>query len=416
MDQKMNVYRLFVQCLMALVLLGVPGTVLAAENSGWVENTPEPKANATKAASKAKGGVLVQPVQMPPGVDAAFSVALQSTLAAAAQMSGVFERVVNATDLARLMKEADGEEQTKAVAAGMDQQYILKPTLQKSGEKLTLNLKLTDHKRSKVVGRSSVEYASIGLVIAGVSAQFTQTVSELKGGQDGDEVMDEKPSLALLGIQLAQGLNSADAKPLSERLLTRLGNTKRFNTLIGGSDIQDLVSFEQQKAAVGCDADSCVTELAGALGVRFVMVVATSPVGSKFQVVLKILDVEQARAAVRLTQEISKAADLRSALDDLTDEAVLSLFRNLTVLDPEALAKREANRVIRLVSVAASVVGLAAMAGGYWMRAEAQDTHQREQNDVSFDQLQDAAVYSNLVWLGGLAITGAGSTVYLLNR
>jgi TolB-like protein len=411
----MNVYRLFVQCLMALVLLGVPGTVLAAENSGWVENTPEPKANAPKAASKAKGGVLVQPVQMPPGVDAAFSVALQSTLAAAAQMSGVFERVVNATDLARLMKEADGEEQTKAIAAGMDQQYILKPTLQKSGEKLTLNLKLTDHKRSKVVGRSSVEYASIGLVIAGVSAQFTQTVSELKGGQDGDEVMDEKPSLALLGIQLAQGLNSADAKPLSERLLTRLGNTKRFNTLIGGSDIQDLVSFEQQKAAVGCDADSCVTELAGALGVRFVMVVATSPVGSKFQVVLKILDVEKARAAVRLTQEISKAADLRSALDDLTDEAVLSLFRHLTVLDPEALAKREANRVIRLVSVAASVVGLAAMAGGYWMRAEAQDTHQREQTDVSFDQLQDAAVYSNLVWLGGLAVTGAGGSVYLLN-
>ena len=41
---------------------------------------------------------------------------------------------------------------------------------------------------------------------------------------------------------------------LNESVLERLSRSKQFGTVIGGSDLREMMSLEEQKAALGCEA------------------------------------------------------------------------------------------------------------------------------------------------------------------
>ena len=88
-----------------------------------------------------------------------------------------------------------------------------------------------------------------------------------------------KPSERAVEMQqlLVMDLNhSEDVKPdvaqtLTDLITTNLSQQKEFRTL-SGDDIRKLLEIEGKKQALGCDeGDSCIEEIAGAMGARFVV-------------------------------------------------------------------------------------------------------------------------------------------------
>jgi TolB-like protein len=132
----------------------------------------------------------------------------------------------------------------------------------------------------------------------------------------------EKPKLAVLELQ-PLGVPAETAAALTEAMtqeLTRRG----FFEVISSRDIQTLLGVERQKQLLGCsdDASSCITELAGALGSRFVLSGSLAKLGDALQLSVQMLDTQKGQPvarSVRLANDVDTlVAQLPFALAEAT--------------------------------------------------------------------------------------------------
>jgi len=98
--------------------------------------------------------------------------------------------------------------------------------------------------------------------------------------------------------------------------LTRRG----FFEVISSRDIQTLLGVERQKQLLGCsdDASSCIAELAGALGSRFVLSGSLAKLGDALQLSLQMLDTQKG-------QPVARGVRLASDVDALVDQLPFAL-------------------------------------------------------------------------------------------
>ena len=80
------------------------------------------------------------------------------------------------------------------------------------------------------------------------------------------EASAEKPGLAALDIKASHGVPPELAQLMGEILLSELKSSGQFGSVLGSSDMQAMLDLEQQKTVLGCDEDSCLAQLGGALG------------------------------------------------------------------------------------------------------------------------------------------------------
>ena len=113
--------------------------------------------------------------------------------------------------------------------------------------------------------------------------------------------VDERPGMAALDLVAVSGVETASARLINEAILSRLKATDRFSSVLGSSDLQAMLSMEQQKAVLGCEDDGCLAELGGALGVPLLFSADVGKVGGRFMLNMKILRVDEANVAARLT-------------------------------------------------------------------------------------------------------------------
>ena len=133
------------------------------------------------------------------------------------------------------------------------------------------------------------------------------------------------PKLAVMDLELKKGLDQATAEMLNELMLERLSRSKRFGGVIGGSDLREMLSLEEQKAAMGCDADSCLAELGGALGVPLMLSSSLGTFAGNYILNLKLISVEDAKvlAHSRVVKDESKLLDeLGASLDQIVAEGM----------------------------------------------------------------------------------------------
>ena len=136
----------------------------------------------------------------------------------------------------------------------------------------------------------------------------------------------EKPGVAVMDMQVEAGLTEGVGNLLNERLIAQLEASKRFGTILGASDIRQMLDLEQQKSALGCGDSNCLAELGGALGVPFLITSSVGKVGSRLMLNIKVLEVEEARVAART-----------SALFDNEDQLVDGLTKEVSELVARAL-------------------------------------------------------------------------------
>ena len=122
----------------------------------------------------------------------------------------------------------------------------------------------------------------------------------------------------------SSGVEAAQAELLNGVVAQTLAPFERLEVVTTG-DIRRVADLEAQKQALGCDQDSCLAEIAGALGAQYVIF---GRVGQLDELILVQLNLFDADAAQPVAREEVRARSL-DALVDRMGPATTRLARSL---------------------------------------------------------------------------------------
>jgi len=112
--------------------------------------------------------------------------------------------------------------------------------------------------------------------------------------------------------------------------IRELGNYR----VIGKSDIGSVLKLEERKRLAGCTDDSCIAEIGGALGVRWVVVGNISKFGDRYLLNLKVLDAEEVRVVKGVSRKVEGGEG--ELLDALSDAARQLINESAAQINPRA--------------------------------------------------------------------------------
>jgi len=161
----------------------------------------------------------------------------------------------------------------------------------------------------------------VGLMLTATPAPGAQGAAPAPPAPEGKA---KSVRVAVLDVQATGAGDRKTVEGLSPLLASEVARRPGL-TVVAGSDLRALVGFERQRQLLGCTEGSCLTEIAGALGVAYLVSSECSKVGSTWLLSLTLLDAGKALALKRLTR--------RAYTDDsLVDEAVRAVDELLTAL------------------------------------------------------------------------------------
>jgi TolB-like protein len=127
--------------------------------------------------------------------------------------------------------------------------------------------------------------------------------------------------IAVMPIAPGEGVEEKTAAALTEAAVAELRRRPDVQ-LVTPKEISALLSLEQQKVALGCQDESCIAEIGGALGVDRMVTGDMARLGQSWLVHLKVLDVAKARVVTQADRRIKGGTidDVLDALPSLAEE------------------------------------------------------------------------------------------------
>lgn len=123
------------------------------------------------------------------------------------------------------------------------------------------------------------------------------------------------PSVAVFTLQTAgSGVDEKTAQALTGAIVSELRKQGAFSRVVSSSELEALMGFERQKQLLDCNASSCMTEIAGSLGVDFLVVGSIAKLASSWLFNLKLINTQKATAVVDFGERL-KGADEDAVLD-----------------------------------------------------------------------------------------------------
>lgn len=154
--------------------------------------------------------------------------------------------------------------------------------------------------------------------------------------QDEAAPAEELPSVIVMN--LARGANVPEDVPkaLTGLLTGALGREKRLR-FVSGQELAQMMELEGEKARMGCDGDeSCLSDIAGALGARFAVGGSITQLGELEVLQLRLLDVYRAESLSRVSRSARSVEEFVPLLDEMAAEL---LGPALARIDAERRAK-----------------------------------------------------------------------------
>ena len=133
------------------------------------------------------------------------------------------------------------------------------------------------------------------------------------------------PSLAVLNLEHKTGVTADTAELLTQNLTTTLSSQGRFGRVIGTKEIEAVIGFEKQRQLMACDSQSCIAELAGSMGVDYVLTGSLGKLGSKYLFNATLVNTHSAEVEGRVSKTIS--GNDEGALLEAVEAVVAELLR-----------------------------------------------------------------------------------------
>ncbi|MDP2341027.1 MAG: hypothetical protein Q8O67_08720 [Deltaproteobacteria bacterium] len=143
---------------------------------------------------------------------------------------------------------------------------------------------------------------------------------------------EQQCTLAILDLEVGDAMALARARALSDVVTGEVAALSKCSVL-SRSDIRGMLSFESEKQLMGCASDSCMAELAGALGADFLLTGTVSRIEGSLLLSLRMTDMKSLKVARRTTD--SFAGDDADAIP-----FVAWLSRKLMTDDPSVIGVR----------------------------------------------------------------------------
>ncbi|MFI5300600.1 MAG: hypothetical protein ACHREM_21145 [Polyangiales bacterium] len=181
----------------------------------------------------------------------------------------------------------------------------------------------------------------------------------------------------------------------------------RFD-VVGWSDVAKLVEVQVAKQSAGCDTDSCMAEIGGALGAEYILAATLGQLGHSFVVSVRLVRVKDAT--------VSRSTETVPANEDLLGDAVRHAVREVIPAAPSAPGVHRASYWLGVAgasAVTAGGLGLGAYSAVATRNMNYGDAATFRQTNT---RAQGLTIGSNVVW--GVAATSAvaGAIVWLIER
>jgi hypothetical protein len=246
-----------------------------------------------------------------------------------------------------------------------------------------------------------------------VTVPVTKTTNSTpsKEAEPGSE--EQKFGVAVMQVQALHGVETSLADLLSEVVLTRTTHTGVFKSVIGGSDLQEVMSLEQQKGALGCDNDSCLATVGGALGVPRMIVGSIGKLGQNFLLNIKLIDVEEAKVLARVNKEANSESELKTSVEQLVDELLGVSSSASDASDASApIVGHKPSRGMVAAGLGLAGVGVLSALGSWVLMQQAHSKfNDSNQTLGDYDQGIETTYYANTALVVGLSTAVVGGAV-----
>lgn len=210
-----------------------------------------------------------------------------------------------------------------------------------------------------------------------------------------------REKLVVLELTTSDDASSKTARLVQEQVATELMSLERYD-IVGQSEITALLGIERQKQLLGCsdEASSCMAELSGALGARWLVMGTLGRAGSKLRFDLKLVDSAASKTVARNGRVLANDDELFAAVPEMVRALVGVTAPRLPI----------APLVVGGVGVVAAVVGSVLL--GTAVSANQTLNQQRATMEVSIAQArlkeQQLSYWSGFGVLvaGGAALVG----------
>ena len=126
----------------------------------------------------------------------------------------------------------------------------------------------------------------------------------------------ELPSMAVTPIRSAN-LDPATLTILNNALLAGISDLNSFR-VVGPADITAVIGLEATRQQLGCTDESCIAELAGALGTRYIFATTADILGDQMLLTASVFDQEETRSVARHRVTLNNdASEFLSGIDQL---------------------------------------------------------------------------------------------------
>lgn len=131
---------------------------------------------------------------------------------------------------------------------------------------------------------------------------------------------DSKAKLVVLSLTAPKELPASTLAALNDAI-AHAAAQRGFFEVLSSHDVEVLLGLERQKELLGCSEGSCLTELSGALGARFVLSGTLGQVGESWQLSLTTQDTQKAITIGRATRIARDVEALHALLPWMVSEA-----------------------------------------------------------------------------------------------
>ncbi|MDP2345754.1 MAG: hypothetical protein Q8O67_32725 [Deltaproteobacteria bacterium] len=111
-------------------------------------------------------------------------------------------------------------------------------------------------------------------------------------------------TLAVLDLEPGDGVRKERAQAFTDVVTGEVGSFSTCSVL-SRSDVRGVLSFEAEKQLLGCTQESCLAELAGALGADFLVTGSLSKIESSTLLSLRVTDLKSLKVTRRATDSFS---------------------------------------------------------------------------------------------------------------